>query len=464
MFEDNVRCIGGHYWEMADLLAQGAQQHGYETHIAVNLKWSRRSHGHFHEIYPVFDVRRMNHWSIGDGGNSTTQRDRRGKPIGATRRERLSQHLRDRLSRADRNPAGMLRRWSDSFLRAFKQWQPRQHDHILINTCDDFVMLALADAIESLGPIEPLQLSLLFHFPLTISANNDQPSDRYGRQVLECMDRMHPHRIRLCATTDALASQMRANGLPTSTAPYPTRAGRARSRCSRDLLTSSPSQRLRIVMAGMPRPEKGRRNLRGLLTKLHSDPTCRNECCISLQLPTKRWKRLIPSELHSLIAHQRDPQTTMPGAGSANAAGHFIEVKEDKLSTSAYHDWIDSSDIALFLYEPERYTARCSGVLLEMMIRGVPVLVPGRCWLADQVAAAGPQQVGMLFDHVDQVPERLAQIRNRYADFSAGARQYASNVAKEHSPSRAVHQLGLREPEPSSGERFRHEMLKRLAS
>ncbi len=37
------------------------------------------------------------------------------------------------------------------------------------------------------------------------------------------------------------------------------------------------------------------------------------------------------------------------------------------------------------LYDPTRYYARCSGVLLEMLCAGVPVLVPAGGWLADQI-------------------------------------------------------------------------------
>lgn len=38
------------------------------------------------------------------------------------------------------------------------------------------------------------------------------------------------------------------------------------------------------------------------------------------------------------------------------------------------------------LYDGTRYYARCSGVLLEMLCAGVPVIVPGGSWLSEQIA------------------------------------------------------------------------------
>ena len=38
------------------------------------------------------------------------------------------------------------------------------------------------------------------------------------------------------------------------------------------------------------------------------------------------------------------------------------------------------------VYDSERYYARCSGVLLEMLCAGVPVIVPAGSWLAAQIA------------------------------------------------------------------------------
>ncbi len=55
------------------------------------------------------------------------------------------------------------------------------------------------------------------------------------------------------------------------------------------------------------------------------------------------------------------------------------------LDLERYAELVRSSDIGLLLYDSTRYYARCSGVLLEMLSAGVPVIVPGGCWLSEQI-------------------------------------------------------------------------------
>jgi len=54
---------------------------------------------------------------------------------------------------------------------------------------------------------------------------------------------------------------------------------------------------------------------------------------------------------------------------------------------AAYAEVLCSADVGLMLYDSTRYYARCSGVLLEMLCAGVPVLVPAGGWLAAQIEA-----------------------------------------------------------------------------
>jgi hypothetical protein len=55
------------------------------------------------------------------------------------------------------------------------------------------------------------------------------------------------------------------------------------------------------------------------------------------------------------------------------------------LDLERYAELVRSTDIGLLLYDSTRYYARCSGVLLEMLSAGVPVIVPGGCWLSEQI-------------------------------------------------------------------------------
>ncbi len=61
------------------------------------------------------------------------------------------------------------------------------------------------------------------------------------------------------------------------------------------------------------------------------------------------------------------------------------------------------------MYEPWTYHIRCSGVLVEMLSAGIPVVAPAGCWLADQIAEP-------IYAHQEQLRERLPVVANLSAD------------------------------------------------
>jgi len=66
------------------------------------------------------------------------------------------------------------------------------------------------------------------------------------------------------------------------------------------------------------------------------------------------------------------------------------------MDANAYLKWIQSADIGLFLYDSRRYYTRCSGVLIEMLACGNPVIVPAGCWLSRQIAKPNHQYLETL--------------------------------------------------------------------
>ncbi len=104
----------------------------------------------------------------------------------------------------------------------------------------------------------------------------------------------------------------------------------------------------------------------------------------------------------------------------AGDTGGPFEVMTSNLSTEAYHAWLDTADLGLFLYDPNRYVARCSGVLLEMFARGVPVIVPDRCWLADQLRlAGGHRSIGFIYQDRSEIPDLMRQFAKRRCDIQS---------------------------------------------
>ena len=130
-------------------------------------------------------------------------------------------------------------------------------------------------------------------------------------------------------------------------------------------------------------------------------------------------KRLgkLPIELRS---HTRwDQRGSQRSSGSAAGKSSEVAAIRWPLSTDAYLDLVRSSHIGLMLYDAEQYYVRCSGVMVEMLKAGVPVIVPAGCWMADQISES-------IYAHRDSLCERIANVAvltASAADWHDGARR-----------------------------------------
>ncbi len=62
----------------------------------------------------------------------------------------------------------------------------------------------------------------------------------------------------------------------------------------------------------------------------------------------------------------------------------FASLYRNPLTSEEYRRLLLSSDLLLLLYDPDNYYARSSGILVESLAAGIPVIVPSGCWLARQ--------------------------------------------------------------------------------
>jgi|GEM_PF-4440828 len=62
-----------------------------------------------------------------------------------------------------------------------------------------------------------------------------------------------------------------------------------------------------------------------------------------------------------------------------------IVIQRHPLEMAEYLRVLRESDIALLLYDPEVFYDRCSGILVEMLSSGTPVIVSAGSWLAGQI-------------------------------------------------------------------------------
>jgi hypothetical protein len=322
----------------------------------------------------------------------------------------------------------MLRQWADDLAELLTLLKPSPSDSLLINTGDDFAMLALAAAMRRCD-VPPIRMDVIFHFALYEKPQSDRKERlrQIGRQIESAAGMLAPHQVHLHATTPNLASQFRDTEFrcPIRAIPYPTRP--------RPINEKSSGEPLKAVLAGLPRPEKGKAAIFKLLSDIERPLLRTRQFRLSMQMRSKRWKGLIPQSLHGDFQRAAAGSTIEP-----------LEIMINNLSTQQYHGWLDTADVGLFLYDPDRYVARCSGVLLEMLVRGVPVIVPNGCWLADQVRLAGGDgSIGFIYKDRSEILDRMSQFARDHDQIRKRSSEYAATIVKRHSGKNTLLEMGL---------------------
>ncbi|MDA7493019.1 hypothetical protein N8510_02870 [bacterium] len=432
LIDDNIVGTGGHFLELASLLSGGAKDLGYAPRLAVHQKFNEQHVDLICE--PVFSIHRMRRWSLGVDGISSVKRNSQGKPIGSSRFERAWHQLRDPFSRHNVRPENMLQAWSDGFLQVVRQKKMHPEDRIVVNTGDDFQLLALARALRELGSDNPLTVHVILHFALYEGDSVSGEAKLYGEQVNDALSMIGQHTVHLHATTEPLARQLEEVGVHATAVPYPVRP-----RCEHEDqqgILKMQQQPLNLVLAGLPRAEKGRGQMKSVLSEMWGSHLQTGNFRMAMQIPEKRWQRMVPLHLRSVFRNAIDNQGQDPE--------NRLEVQSGNLDEESYNRLLDSADVGLFLYNPQRYVARCSGVLLELLIRGVPVVVPQGCWLSEQLdLAGGDGSIGYSYMSTKQIPALLHQIRRDYSDLKQRAELHAEKTLRLHNASNTLRTMGL---------------------
>lgn len=429
MIDDNIQGPSGHYLELAQLLACAAKKKGISSILATHHRFTAdETTESLCDTYPLFHTNGMVRWSLGASGSSTFAREITGKIDGNLSIASLLRRFSESIRPPMRRPAKMLMEWKNSFHQLLEIIEINEDDLVLLNTADDFTFLALAAALQD-WETPSLNCHALFHFAINDNQSIDgKRKNQYMRQQFNtALTSLKNHRVHIHTTTDELKRDMNLlMGYDFScSVPYPSRKCEVSGG-----LTSVPCK---AMLAGMPRGEKGKHSIHRFLKELERQQLISSSAYQpSLQLPEKRWKSMIPKSMHSDCRSGR------------------IDLVTKHLSTTDYQKWLHRSGIGIFLYDPIRYRSRCSGVLLEMLCRGVPVIVPDRCWLSGQVEQAGGHgSIGYIYRNEEDVPSLMNQFLTERDAITKRARDYASVMMQNHLVDNSLNQMGLLKTEES---------------
>jgi hypothetical protein len=265
--------------------------------------------------------------------------------------------------------------FADELLELVRSERFGNADHVLIHTLSIPELEGLVDALHT-----PQHLPT-FHILLRRDAEEPgvAATARGGvRETFVRISQLPPGkaaRFRFYTDTDELAAQYGAlaSGTKFDVLPIPHCLPAAETRGD---ATARP---LQIVYAGDARREKGFHLLPALVDALAGG--------------------ILPHRARFIIqansgVRESDPEIAAARHRLAAYPKNQVELREQRLSLAGFHHLILGADIILLPYEHAAYRRRSSGVLVQALIAGCPVVVPRDTWLARQVDPAA----SMLFD------------------------------------------------------------------
>ena len=456
LVDANIRKGFGKTFQLAQILARGSLQLGWRPVLISHCDFNDDKAFEFKvPTASVFQVDNLIQWSLGVDGQSTTRRDVFGKPFGGTGFQNAWMRMSEKLVSSERNAETMLRKWANGFTKMLKVVRPRSTDTIVINHCNDFTLLALAAAIRQSPGQPPLRIEAIFHSPIYLpNQANAETAKQYAAQVNDSLSLLRSHKVRLHATNIKLAKQIQKAGvrqsvgvidLPTQARPAPVQPVPVQPPQTQPVIPSnnaSNTKPIKVVLAGNPNKNQRHRQLLELLDEIYHTHLKSGKFRVATrpltddakgETDTSTWRQVLPSSLHS--HYER---------GLKSDAGGPIEIVSHQLSGEAYHQWLDTADVGLFLYAPAIYHARASSVLHDLLIRGTPVIVPDSCTLADEIRkAGGHRSIGLIYQTTNEIPGLLLQFAKWREEMLQRAKAYASKFADRHDARRTLAKLGV---------------------
>ncbi len=369
LIDHSLDRIGGHYFEYALHVLKAAERAGFEVVLATN----RRFRGS--EKLPQ-------HWTVCPPYELTTHSGRN-----------YSAEI-ERPRRSSAWPTATLANWwndrrrqrrIDSFTgdtaQLFNEIALAAGDQVFLPTVSELDFLGLAQFLARDARTRCADWHVQFHSPIYNGCEPDYPSQdertaRLRRIHEQAVGLAAGHRLYLFTTTDRLTAQHnRLGSLSFQTLPYPVNPVLQTGHSGPFANRRAP---LRVAYLGDARHEKGYQLLPALIERVHR-----------LTSRSDRVQFIVQSNFgFRLPAHGKETDVVNAAAKlEAMPAGQVALLKQPAGSDEFCRQALDT-DVGLLLYDRQRYAARCSGVLVELLTAGVPVLVSAGCWMADQLADA----------------------------------------------------------------------------
>ena len=401
LVDHDLRNIGGHNFQYSLDVLSAAEAAGFSPVLAANRRFTPPDNWPSHwGLLREFRIESQIKHSVGASGKGRFPIDLNGRRLVQSRTGWLSR-IRESFSNRDRQRC--IEDFAAGCASVFSQVGADQENRWLFPTFHDFDLLGLARFLKETPETQPLAWHLQFHFDIFAGRVPDfdhqqERRIRLNQHFTNALAQIPKHRLFFYTTTEQVAEQYNRLGVATfAPLPYPINARflarqetvtpqKDASQCEPMPPTTQPE---RVVLAGVMRREKGRHHLAHLVDKMLRPFLDSGQIQLWLQGNRRNIHRLLSKQSLKNISIETNV---------SHRSSQPVVVVQHPLSAKDYVRLICQSDLGLFLYDSERYYSRCSGVLVEMLTAGVPVIVPAACWLAEQIQPATDRYLSRLAD------------------------------------------------------------------
>jgi hypothetical protein len=364
LIDHSLKDLGGHHYPYAYNVLAAAQRAGWQPVLVTHRNFTQHSalppDWRVHAIYA--------HPSYSRYTLDTQAQLALPGPDASKRRRWRAPRWWASLARRRR-----ARQFAQGCARLFELEPVARGDLVFIATTSELDLAGLSRFLHRSGTGLDCDWHLQFHFGVFQGREPDyalqgDAAAKMRASFLDSLERCGRQRLHFYCTTEQLTVQYQRLGVGDfATLPYPVHELFRPRTAPHD-----PRAPLRIACLGHSRREKGYGHLPRILRTLWSDWFAPGRAQLVLQTRHRATRRALERLTASL-------------AGEHSSTPRALDFAGFPLPLADYAALLRSADIGLMLYDPTRYYARCSGVLLEMLCAGVPVLVPAGGWLADQI-------------------------------------------------------------------------------
>ena len=117
--------------------------------------------------------------------------------------------------------------------------------------------------------------------------------------------------------------------------------------------------------------------------------------------------------------------------------GMGVTLWERPLAPPEYNSLLGRGDLVLFPYEQAAYAARTSGVYVEALSAGIPVLVPQQTWMARRL----PSGTGLVYREIAEIPKLIRMFMAHREAYRRAATAFAGAWRAEHNAHRLLNML-----------------------